>query len=135
MDSGFYSEFYIPNQNPFPLPLRAFLSRSSRASLSDRCVPLLLVGIGIVGILGSETGVRGNFGAGRLGTFGKSRRGIDSFRGRYWSLYLLRRSRNSYRKLLVICTPSGVVYPPSTWYTEKAGGRSSKKYQASSGPF
>jgi hypothetical protein len=62
---------------------RAFLSRSSRASLSDRYVSLLLVGINIIGILSSETGVRSNFGAGGLGTFNKSRRGIDSFRERY----------------------------------------------------
>jgi hypothetical protein len=38
------------------------------------------------------------------------------------------RSRNFYRKSLVIYTFFGIIYLLSAWYTEKAGRRFSKKY-------
>jgi hypothetical protein len=64
--------------------VRAFRARSFCASLSNRCVPLFLMGIGVGGFFfGFEAGARGSLGAAGPGTCGRSRRGIDSLRGRY----------------------------------------------------
>jgi hypothetical protein len=94
---------------------------------SDRWVPRLRAGIDVDGFFNFRAGVRGSLGAAGPGIFNKFLSGIGSFRGRCWFLYLYRRSRNSCRKFLVIYTPFDIVYSLFTWYTEKAGGRSSKK--------